>query len=46
MDLENSVLVDNTASAVAAEVYEQALAHSIAVVASNKSRRQRCTRTL
>ena len=36
MDLENSVLVDNTASADAAEVYEQALAHSIAVVASNK----------
>ena len=36
MDLENSVLVDNTASAVAAEVYEEALAHSIAVVASNK----------
>ena len=36
MDLENSVLVDNTASADAAEVYEEALAHSIAVVASNK----------
>ena len=36
MDLENSVLVDNTASADAADVYEQALAHSIAVVASNK----------
>jgi len=36
MDLENSVLVDNTASADAAEVYEQALTHSIAVVASNK----------
>ena len=36
MDLENSVLVDNTASSEASEVYEQALAHSIAVVASNK----------
>ena len=36
MDLENSVLVDNTASTEASEVYEQALAHSIAVVASNK----------
>ena len=36
MDLENSVLVDNTASASASDVYEQALAHSIAVVASNK----------
>ena len=36
LDLENSVLVDNTASAEAGEVYEQALAHSIAVVASNK----------
>ena len=28
--------MDNTASAEAGEVYEQALAHSIAVVASNK----------
>ena len=36
MDLENSVLVDNTASKEASDVYEQALAHSIAVVASNK----------
>jgi len=36
MDLENSVLVDNTASTEASGVYEQALAHSIAVVASNK----------
>jgi aspartokinase/homoserine dehydrogenase 1 len=36
MDLENSVLVDNTASTDASDVYEQALAHSIAVVASNK----------
>lgn len=36
MDLENSVLVDNTASPSASDVYEQALAHSIAVVASNK----------
>ena len=36
LDLENSVLVDNTASKEASDVYEQALAHSIAVVASNK----------
>jgi aspartokinase/homoserine dehydrogenase 1 len=36
MDLENSVLVDNTASKEASDVYEIALSHSIAVVASNK----------
>jgi aspartokinase/homoserine dehydrogenase 1 len=36
MDLENSVLVDNTASADASAVYEMALGHSIAIVASNK----------
>ncbi|MDG2425458.1 MAG: bifunctional aspartate kinase/homoserine dehydrogenase I [Flavobacteriales bacterium] len=36
MDLENSVLVDNTASKEASDVYEVALSHSIAVVASNK----------
>lgn len=36
MDLENSVIVDNTASHEASDIYEMALRHSIAVVASNK----------
>ena len=46
MDLENSVLVDNTASAVAAEVYEEASGPQHRRGGLQQDRRQRCTGTL